>query len=176
MTMPETLPRVALLQRVADTLPGPDGDWLRLYLDPFADCALDEAAGLIPAPGEKHWRTVARRALRDDAIRSLAAYFPGLSGARCAAEISRMLVRYAASRWQVDQARPLMPGTYISTPDEFLYAALRAGGGRVPGVSRIRQVLSICTPVFIDSQVGDISAHGTDQNDSPRDRRARERS
>src|SRR5260370_21388669 len=94
---------VARLRRLAARLGelGADGAWLagvvQEYLDPFAGGSLDEAAGLAPDARAEHWRTAARRALRDDAIRALAGYFPGLSRSRCAGQIARLLTRYAAS-------------------------------------------------------------------------------
>src|SRR5260370_24016428 len=38
-----------------------------------------------------------------------------------------------------------MPPDYPGSPREHLYAALAAGGGRVPGASRICQILSSCS-------------------------------
>ncbi len=139
---------------------GEDGAWLAGvllgYLDPFSGNSLDQAAGLLPSAGAEHWRTAARRALRDQAILALAEYFPGgLSRSRCAVEISRLLDRYASTRWRVDQVRPAMPEAYIGAPHAHLYAALVAGGGRVPGVSRIRQILAIRCGVFIVSPDGE---------------------
>src|SRR5205085_622461 len=144
-----------------------DGEWLdavlQTYLDPYAGCTLDQAAGLVPHAGAEHWRTAARRGLRDKAIRSLAGYFPGLPRAACAKAIWKELERYRASRWRADRARPTMPEGYPGTGRELAYEALVAGGGRVPGVSRIRQLLSVCSPVFIGSEFGDTCEHDTDR-------------
>jgi hypothetical protein len=158
---------VARLRRVAARLGelGADGEWLggvlQVYLDPFAGCTFDQAAGLVPDAGAEHWRTAARRDIRDDAIRALAGFFPGLPRTRC--EIAQLLARYAASRWRVDRARPTIPEGYLGTQRAPLYAALVAGGGRVPGVSRIRQLLSTCSPVFIGSEFDETCGHGSDR-------------
>jgi hypothetical protein len=169
---------VARLRRVAARLGelGADGEWLAgvmgVYLDPFAGCTFDQTAGLVPGAGTENWRTAARRAARDEAIRSLAGYFPGLPRAACAEAIWKELDRYRASRWRVDRARPTMPEGYPGTGRELAYAALVAGGGRVPGVSRIRQLLSTCSQVFIGSEFGDTCRYGTDSTtDERRDER-----
>jgi hypothetical protein len=152
---------------------GADGEWLagvmQRYLDPFAGCTLDQAAGLLPAAGAEHWRTAARRALRDAAIRTLADYFPGPRTA-AAEEIGELLTGYATTRWKVDRARPTMPETYAGTQRAYLYAALVAGGGRVLGDSRIYQILATRSGIFIASDPGDNCPHGT-----PTDHRRDER-
>ena len=135
---------IACLARLADRLPelGADGEWaagwLRIYLDPFGSCSLDEALGL-----PRDWRAAARRLRRDQAIGELAAYFATLSRARQAAEVHRLLCRYASTRWhRIDRARAKTPAAYFGRPEAHLFAALRAGGGAVPGPSRIRQILA----------------------------------
>ena len=145
---------------------------LQTYLDPFAGCSLEEALGLAAAAGGEHSRTAAKRALRDEAIRRLAGYFPGLPRTRCAQEIAKLLARYAASRWRVDRARPTMPQIF-GTPRAQLWAALVAGGGRVPRCSRIRQLLSIGTPLSIGSELAETCGHGTER--TPDQRRHRQR-
>jgi hypothetical protein len=167
---------VARLRRVAARLgEGEDENWFRagaaMYLDAYAEIGLEDALGLSAVAGGKHWRTGARRAERDDAIRALAGYFPGLRRSPCAGEIAQMLTRYAASRWLVDRARAVMPETYLGTPRAHMWAVLVAGGGKVPGVSRIRQLLSTCSPVFIGSEFGDTCGHDTDRTDDRRDER-----
>ena len=159
---------VARLRRLSARLGefGEDGEWLagvvQAYLDPFAGGSLDQAAGLAPDAGAEHWRTAARRALRDDAIRALTGYFPGLSRPRCAGAVAQLLERYQTSRWRVDRARPAMPEAYLGTPRAQLSAALVAGAGRVPGVSRIRQILSISSRVLIDSKIDETCPYGSD--------------
>jgi hypothetical protein len=44
---------------------------LEHYLQPHGGGTLDDALGLTPAQGAEHWRTVARRKLRDQAILAL---------------------------------------------------------------------------------------------------------
>jgi hypothetical protein len=126
---------------------GEDGAWLagvlQAYLDPFGNVSLDEAAGLLPVAGTEHWRTTARRALRDDAIRGLTAFFPGSRRSRCAEKIWKMLIGYATTRWRVDRERPTMPEDYRGTPRALLYQAMVAGDGKVIGESRIRRLLAI---------------------------------
>jgi hypothetical protein len=110
------------LRRLAGRLGelGADGEWLagvlQVYLDPFAGRTFDQAAGLVPHAGAEHWRTAARRGLRDEAVRALAENFPGLPRAACALEVWKLLDRYRASRWRVDAARPTMPEDYLGTP------------------------------------------------------------
>jgi hypothetical protein len=170
---------VARLRRLAARLPalGEDGAWLagvlRQYLDPFGGGSLDGAAGLAPAAGAEHWRTAARRALRDEAIRALAGYFPGLSRADCAEQIWKLLDRYRASRWHVDRAGSTMPDAYLGTSRAQLHAALTAGDGRVPGASRIRQLLTTGSPVFIGTKSDESCGHGTDRTTDRRDRQHR---
>jgi hypothetical protein len=135
-----------------------DVEWaagvLNRYLDPYAGCTLDEAAGLLPMPGAEHWRTVAKRAARDDAIRGLAGYFPGLNRTRAAEKVWKMLIGYATTRWRVDRERPTMPEHYARTPRAHLYRAMVAGDGKVLGESRIRRILAISSPLFIANQGG----------------------
>src|SRR4051812_30295756 len=64
---------------------------LKCYLQPHGRGTLDDALGLTPASGAEHWRTVARRQLRDQAILALACYFPGLPRSRCACEVWKLL-------------------------------------------------------------------------------------
>jgi hypothetical protein len=145
---------------------------LQTYLDPFAGCTLDQAAGLVPNPGTVRWRTAARRALRDAAIRELAGYFPSLPRTGAAEEIEKLLTGYATTRWLVDRARPTMPEHYAGTQRAYLWAALVAAGGRVPGESRIWQILATCSRLFNAGDPGDICGHGTDSTtDERRDER-----
>jgi hypothetical protein len=156
---------VARLRRVAVRLGelGADGEWLgdvlQTYLDPFGNVTLDEAAGVLPAPGAEHWRTVAKRAERDDAIRALRAFFPGLNPTRSADKIWKMLIGYAATRWRVDREGSTMPSRYVGTARAHLYAALVAGDGKVIGESRIRRLLAIDSPLCIANEVDDTGAH-----------------
>jgi hypothetical protein len=151
---------------------GPDGEWLAgvlfEYLDPLGTCTLDEAAGLLPAPGAEQWRTAARRLQRDEAIRALCAYFPGLKRSRIAEKIWKALIGYAATRWKVDCVRSTMPEHYLGTPRAHLYAALVAGDGKVLGESRIRQLLAIGSPLFIASEFDQTAAHGDSTTDHRR--------
>jgi hypothetical protein len=79
--MGEIEPVARLRRLAAGELRDEDVEWwagvLSRYLDPFGSCSLDEAAGLTQAPGEENWRTVAKRAARDEAIRGS----PGISRA-----------------------------------------------------------------------------------------------
>jgi hypothetical protein len=153
---------------------GPDGEWLagvlEVYLNPFGNVSLDEAAALAPMAGGAHWRTTARRALRDDAIRQLAQIFPGGNRKRAAAKIWGMLIGYATTRWKIDRERPTMPEHYAGTPRAHLYAVLVAEAGDFPGESRLRQILSIRSPVSVVTEVGQTGGHDT-STDHRRDER-----
>jgi hypothetical protein len=159
---------------------GADGAWLagvlQAYLDPFGTCTLDEAAGVLPAPGAEHWRTVARRALRDDAVRQLAALFPGLRRTPVADKIWKMLIGYATTRWRVDGQRSTMPEGYRGTPRAHLRSALVAGDGRVPGESTIRRLLAISSPLFIAKSRDDNPAHDSSTPDDHQRRDEQRRS
>ncbi len=160
---------VERLRRLAARLGelGADGQWfgdvLNRYLDPYTSCSLDEAAGLLPAPGAKGWRTVAKRAERDDAIRALAGFFSGLKRTRSADKIWKALIGYATTRWRVDRERPTMPEHYVGTPRALLYEVLVAGDGKVLGESRIRRILAISSPMVVASEIGQTGPHGTDE-------------
>ena len=70
--------------------------------------------------GGEAWRSTARRANRDPALRELASRFsPGQSVPAQAKAVARFVRRYAATRWQrVDQHRAAMPAAYVRTPSE----------------------------------------------------------
>jgi hypothetical protein len=170
---------VARLRRLVPRLVelGGDGEWLaerlQAYLDPFASLSADEAMGLVPAAGAEHWRTVARRAMRNQAIRALAGYFPGLNRSGTAEEIATMLTRYAATRWRVDRARPTMPDDYRGTARAYVWATLAAAGGRVPSARLIRQILAIDTPLLSARKIADTGGHDTSSTNPRRNRERR---
>jgi hypothetical protein len=120
----------------------------RTYLDPFAEIGLEDALGLSVVAGGDHWRTTARRELRDAALlglgRELYAGPPAV--ARRAAKIERTLSRYEASRWRRrDRHLAAVPAEY-SAIDRLMFTVLRAGGGRVPSFRTLRKVLAGSDP------------------------------
>jgi hypothetical protein len=107
-------------------------------LDPFETLSLDECLGLA-----RDWRAAARRRRRDEALVAIAGYFPLASRARRAAEVHRLLRRYAGTRWaRTDRFRATTPAAYTGRVDAHLFTALRAGGGAVVSPSRLRQILA----------------------------------
>lgn len=108
------------LRRAADVLDiagGPElapvADGLRRYLEGAAEGArLDRELGLIASPGATPWWERDRLARRDDAIRGLAASFPGSATAR-AAEVGRDIRHYAGTCWARDRGRG---GPYPDSP------------------------------------------------------------
>lgn len=118
------------------------------YLDLHSTVSLDEALGLIPAPGEEHWRTAARRHARDDELRRLAARFlPGLSVRGAAAEVARLIERYEIRWVRADQHGESMPAGYIGRPEQHLYRAFSTGIP-MPSANRLRAILARELPAF----------------------------
>lgn len=101
---------------------------------------LDDAFGLRPGPGERHWRKVAALHRRDDLIRKAAAeHFVGLPHREAAERIASELGRYRASRdWRRDRAATACPLTGIKAKWWQILKLL----DRDLGPSRIRQVLA----------------------------------
>jgi hypothetical protein len=118
-------------------------DGLDAFLDIHSDLSLDQVLGLLPAPGEEHWRTVARREARDAEYCALAdLYLRDIKTAPRARKIIAMGGRYAI-RWQrVDQHLDQMPASYRGTPDEHLFRAFAAGAGKMPSARSLRRTLS----------------------------------
>jgi hypothetical protein len=118
-------------------------DGLDLYLDLRSDLTLDEAMGLVPAPGEEHWRTIARRAIRDDELRALADRFlQGLSATASASRVAKMIGQYEPRWRRIDCHAETMPASYRGTPDERLFRAFAAYGGKMPSARSLRRMLS----------------------------------
>lgn len=117
-------------------------DGLDRYFDVNAEISLDAALGLLPAPGAEHWRTAARRTLRDAELRALADRFmPGIAASARAAGVAAMISRYEI-RWRRSDSRlAAMPPTYAGRPDEYLFRAFRAFGGRMPSERSLRRML-----------------------------------
>jgi hypothetical protein len=114
------------------------------YLDPRATIRLEEALGLavIGQAGDA-WRAAARRAERDDALRGLAAFYPGLPPSPLADEVGRLIRRYW-TRWRrTDRHLAAMPEAYRDTPQQFLFAAFAAGAAVVPtGRTKLSRILA----------------------------------
>jgi hypothetical protein len=117
-------------------------DGLDRYLDIHSNETLDQALGLLPAPGAEHWRTVARRQVRDAEFCMLAAlYLPDTKTAPRVRKIVALGSKFAI-RWQrVDQHLAAMPASYRGTPDEHLFRAFVAGGGKMPSARSLRRML-----------------------------------
>src|SRR5947209_5041791 len=99
-------------------------DALERYLNPLADISLDAALGLHPVPGAEHWRTAARRAIRDNELRALVdAFLPGLSVRRAADEVTRLIASYRIRWGRADQHSATMPASYVGRPEQHLYRA-----------------------------------------------------
>jgi hypothetical protein len=117
---------------------GADGRWLAGVVAHFlAGEPLAEALG-----AEKPDGAAVRRRLRDDALKALAAHFPGSIAGRVK-EVRRAIRRYETTRWRrVDRHRASMPAAYVGTLDQFLFEALAAGCGKVPlGRTRLYEIL-----------------------------------
>jgi hypothetical protein len=134
MTAPAS-PLVALRQmrRAAEVLAADDDDCRAIaaafgaYLDPGVETRLEELLGLaVIGQGGEAWRSTARRALRDQALRELASLQPGVSVAAQAAAIRKMVRRYEIRWRRVDQHREAPPAAYAGTPEGSLYAAFAA--------------------------------------------------
>src|SRR5665213_801015 len=95
------------------------------YLNPFADISADAALAVLPAPGQEHWRTVDRRRIRDDELRTLAQRY--LAGERQITDRVKKLEPLIDSygiRWRnTDSHASAMPAEYRDTPREHLYRA-----------------------------------------------------
>lgn len=101
---------------------------------------LDEAFGLLPGPGERHWRTVAALHRRDDLIRKVAAeHFVGLPHREAAERIASELGRFRASHdWRRARAATACPLFGIKAAWWSILKLI----DRDLGSSRIRQVLA----------------------------------
>lgn len=103
--------------------------------------SLDDAFGLTPSPGQLPWWRAEALARRDAALRALAArFYAGEPVNGQASAIHAALIRYAASAWQRDRERSSPPASYVGSPREMMFDAMRASG-IVPGVRHLRRVL-----------------------------------
>lgn len=116
---------------------------LAAYLDPHADISLDVALGLIPPPGAEHWRTLARRRIRDRELGLLCARFlPGMSISGRAAKVAKLGRTYGI-RWRREDCHATtMPIAYSGTLQEHLYRAAKAADGNLPGYSQLRRIFA----------------------------------
>lgn len=115
---------------------------LRAYLADGAPAGgLDAALGLAGPAGTPPWWRAQRLAIRDAALRALAARFhAGRSVARQAEGIHRALAVYAASAWRLDRLLTAPPARYVGTAREMYFDALRACDA-VPSARTIRRAL-----------------------------------
>jgi hypothetical protein len=114
LAIAERLRRAAeILAAADDPEVAPVAAALCRYIEGAADGArLDRELGLIASPGATPWWERDRLARRDDAIRKLAASFPGSASAK-AAEVGREIAHYAGTCWTRDRARG---GPYPDSP------------------------------------------------------------
>lgn len=134
----------ARLRSLVARLPelGEDGAWMAARLKNYFDAddesaRLDEALGLIPGPGQEHWRSVERRAERDAAIRALARETDGN-----AVQIREMILRYSGSAWSRDRALSACPARYEGTQRQHLFKAFKVADGDVPiSAKQLRRIL-----------------------------------
>ena len=133
--------------------------WFGTSLQEFLErraSTIDDAFDLrAPQGGVPWWMEDAIR-LRDAALRELAERFHGdrlVSGQ--AQEIRRRALRYAASAWRFDRARPALPTRYSGTQKEYLWRAFKAGAAmplserqmrNILGRSRCKSASAACSP------------------------------
>jgi hypothetical protein len=119
---------------------GPDGNWIAHLAEAYlaGGKPLQELLSTDPRPG-----TGLRYQQRDAALGALSEVFEGISIAGAVREVRRLCRRYQI-RWdRVDKHRAEMPPAYAGTPEEHLFAAFSAGGGKVPlSRTRLRKIIS----------------------------------
>jgi hypothetical protein len=133
---------------------GEDSAWLaaavlRYEREAAQGVTLDDAFGLSVSPGRKHWFKAEARARRDRALIELAhKYFADLPVIRQAEEIRRLIIRYESTAWIRDRNLTAAPAGYIGTPNELLFRAFTAFGGRVP--SSAKMLVNVFDPTTAD--------------------------
>jgi hypothetical protein len=91
------------------------------------------------APGQKSPAETAKRGTRDDALRTCAKFFPGMSIREQAEQLERVHNRYFSSRWKRDAGYAECPYT-ADKLEHSLWQALKASP-RVLSAARIRRIL-----------------------------------
>jgi hypothetical protein len=118
--------------------------WLQRSQGVLADAAL---AGADPAhaavdPSLPAGVAVARVGARDAVLRALAhRFFPGVPVSIQASLIALRAERFALVQWPRDRERAQIPARYRDTPDEYLWAAFKAGAPMPVGKRELRRIL-----------------------------------
>jgi hypothetical protein len=141
------------LRRIADCARagaplGDDGAWLADGIDRYLAKAregwsLDDALCISPVSTSEAWWTKEDRERCHDQLRQLHRTFCPGAVSQAAAEVARLIRRYASSSWKFDQGRSVCPDRYEGTPNAILFEAFKAMQGAVPGGERqLRRILS----------------------------------
>lgn len=114
---------------------------LRRFADGQAD-SLEEALDLKRGPGERSLKTDLLQADRDNLIRAAAKRYCAAMSVNSASEmLATKFLRYEGTAWVREKNAPTCPVRHSGRVEEAAWRILKTGL-RIPGKSRIRQILS----------------------------------